>query len=184
MNWNARLVFIALLLSLPSQTRAEAEDTDDFESGAPELQEQEPVRWSDGRVLWEVMKGARVACQADRCELASIDSQGKSFTVEFNSGYGNQNGNASGSGVIIIGDQIAQPPLQPWISLTLRYTESTCRSQVNVPRSLYISMNTYLYRLLNADGTPQKVLTPAQQTMILFYTTILNQAKGCDLAKG
>lgn len=184
MNWNARLVFIALLLSLPSQTRAEAEYTDDFESGAPELQEQEPVRWSDGRVLWEVMKGARVACQADRCELASIDSQGKSFTVEFNSGYGNQNGSSSGSGVIIIGDQIAQPPLQPWISLTLRYTESTCRSQVNVPRSLYISMNTYLYRLLNADGTPQKVLTPAQQTMILFYTTILNQAKGCDLAKG
>ncbi len=153
----------------------------EFDGGAPELKDGPPARYSDGYLEWQISRGAEFACKGDRCELASTDSQGKSFTVEFHTGYGSQNSGSGGSGgVIIINGQPELVPQQPFVGVTLRYTRSSCSQQVNVPRSLYVAMNIYLYRLLNEDGSPERVMTPAQQTMILFYTTILNQAKGCS----
>ena len=55
----------------------------------------------------------------------------------------------------------------------------SCEQTVKVPRSLYYSLNRYIYGLLNSDSSTRRSFTPADEAMIIFYTTIAKQAQGC-----
>ena len=113
-----------------------------------------------------------------------MTNRGEAFTVAISTGYGDPNGsNTNNGGVVVVdsnGGHHNDFQSQPYVGVTLRYIKGSCTQSVNVPKSLYVAMNTYLYHLINEDGSIERQFTPAQQTMILFYTTILKQASGCN----
>ncbi|MEY4064174.1 MAG: hypothetical protein RIR26_382 [Pseudomonadota bacterium] len=50
-----------------------------------------------------------------------------------------------------------------------------CTKQVKVPWSVYQSIASIMASLDGANGEPPPAFTPAQQTMLLFYTTLMQQ---------
>ncbi len=142
------------------------------------------TRFSDDQIQVEIRNKMKVACKGDRCELASVTNKGEAFVVTVSAGVGNNNNNASGTGGVVIidgGRNNSNNDFQPYVGVQLKYVNGHCTQSVNVPTSLYVAMNTYLYHLVNEDGSIDRQFTPAQQTMILFYTTILKQASGCTI---
>jgi len=155
---------------------------DEFDGGVED--EFTVERFSDDEIRLKIEEKAKIACKGDRCELASVTNKGDSFKVVFSTGYGDENNNNSGSGsVIVVGDGGGNnnPGNEFFVGLQIQYITGECTQTVLVPESLYITMNTYLYRLLNEDGSVERQFSAAQQTMILFYTTILKQASGCTI---
>lgn len=51
----------------------------------------------------------------------------------------------------------------------------TCTKQVKVPYSVYQSIASIMSTLDGSNGEPPPAFTPAQQTMLLFYTTLMQQ---------
>jgi hypothetical protein len=50
-----------------------------------------------------------------------------------------------------------------------------CTKQVKVPYSVYQSIASIMSTLDGSGGEPPPAFTPAQQTMLLFYTTLMQQ---------
>ena len=50
-----------------------------------------------------------------------------------------------------------------------------CTKQVKVPYSVYQSISSIMSSLDGSQGEPPPAFTPAQQTMLLFYTTLMQQ---------
>jgi hypothetical protein len=50
-----------------------------------------------------------------------------------------------------------------------------CTKQVKVPYSVYQSIASIMSSLDGSQGEPPPAFTPAQQTMLLFYTTLMQQ---------
>jgi hypothetical protein len=44
-------------------------------------------------------------------------------------------------------------------------------------------MNRYMYGLISEDGGIRRGFTPADEAMIMFYSTIMKQASGCVAAQ-
>ena len=131
-----------------------------------------------------IFNDMKIQCYRGLCEMAMVDTRGHAFVAEVTAGYGNQNGSnggmgGSGGGVVVVGTGTYNNTPQPYFGVTLRYVSQHCVQSVRVPTSLYVSMNTYLYNLINEDGSTKRTFDPAEQTMVLFYTTIMKQANGC-----
>ncbi|NBW83102.1 hypothetical protein EBR21_15240, partial [bacterium] len=50
-----------------------------------------------------------------------------------------------------------------------------CTKQVKVPYPVYESIAAIMATLDGSNGEPPPAFTPAQQTMLLFYTTLMQQ---------
>ena len=147
----------------------------EFSGAAPEAQF---TRYSDDSIQLLVKNKVKVACEGDRCTLFSLTNRSNAFTVEFGVGYGNKtNSNAN---VVVVGGSPFQPDPQPYVEMTVRYVWGKCVQTVDVPEAMYVAMTTYMYHLMNEDGGTRPNFSPAEQTMLMLYTTILSQAKGCS----
>ncbi|TNE99676.1 MAG: hypothetical protein EP326_07675 [Deltaproteobacteria bacterium] len=184
-----KLFLILNLLALFSAPLFAQEDdnVDDIFGGGTD--EFEFERFSDDRILLAIDADAAVNCTKEGlCTLSAVTSNSHRFTVNFNLGEGNMGGGyggygngGTGSGTVInIGDgQDADAPRDYW-GVNIRYTAGTCTQKIKVPRALFYSINRYMYGLMNSDGSVRRGFTPADEAMILFYTTILNKASGCS----
>ena len=153
----------------------------EYDGGSSEYNQ---IYYTPAYISKMISDNMRIQCYRGLCEMAMVDTRGTTFVAEISSGYGNQNGmsgggNAGNGGVVVVGTGSYNNTPQPYFGVTLRYVSQHCVQSVRVPTSLYVSMNTYLYSLINEDGTTKRTFDPAEQTMILFYTTILKQANGC-----
>lgn len=180
-SFSIAVIALELILNTGSLLTRSSE----FDTGAPALNPlmNPPVPPnSDVAIQIEIAKNMEIACKGDRCELTSITNNGHKFSVTLAEGIGNNNVSSTGS-VVVVGNGptngTSKP--QPFVSLTLQYTYQNCTQTVLVPRALYRVINTYLRKLINEDGSTKKKFSPAEETMILFITTIMNQAKGCNL---
>jgi hypothetical protein len=157
---------------------------DEYASGSQEF---EPIRYTPAYISKAISETMKIQCHNGLCEMAMVDTKGQSFVAEVYSGYGAMNGmygggfggGTGGGGVVVLGSGQINPTPQPFFGVTLRYINQHCKQSVRVPTSLYVSLNTYLYSLINEDGSTKRTFDPAEQTMILFYTTVMNQANGC-----
>ena len=61
---------------------------------------------------------------------------------------------------------------------------NVCTKQVKVPWSVYQSIASIMSSLDGANGEPPPAFTPAQQTMLLFYTTLMQQTLSFTCAPG
>lgn len=58
---------------------------------------------------------------------------------------------------------------------TVMRTGDVCTKQVKVPWAVYQSIASIMSTLDGSNGEPPPAFTPAQQTMLLFYTTLMQQ---------
>lgn len=61
---------------------------------------------------------------------------------------------------------------------------NTCTKQVKVPWSVYQSIAAIMSSLDGSSGEPPPAFTPAQQTMLLFYTTLMQQTLSFTCSSG
>ena len=161
---------------------------DDFGGGHREF---EFEHFDDQSILLAINRDARIACnKAGLCQISSVTSRDHRFTATFMVGQGNMwgagmggAGNAGGGTNIIIPGGNGFFSNEPFYSLSLRYTVGRCTQTVNVPRSVYYAINRYMYGLLTEEGGTRRGFTPADEAMIMFYTTIMKQATGCIAAQ-
>lgn len=75
----------------------------------------------------------------------------------------------SRSDVLVIGNSY-----NPYGSVVRRSADK-CSKEVRVPRPVYEAIMQIMRSLYDSSGSPGPALTPAQQTILLFYTTIMQQ---------
>lgn len=141
-------------------------------------------RFDDSTILMAINRDARFACDSSGlCRLTSVTSNDRRFSATFSVGQGNQVGQFGGSGtnIIIPGSSGygCNGCNEPYYGITLRFTAGRCTQTVNVPRAVYYAVNRYMYGLLTEEGATRRGFTPADEAMIMFYTTIMKQATGC-----
>ena len=158
-------------------------DVDDMFGGGTD--EFEFERFSDDRIMVAIDQDAAINCSSEGlCTLSAVTTNSRSFAVNFNIGQGNNasggfGGYGDGDGTTInIGGDNSDDNREHW-GVNVQFKVGSCTQKVKVPRALYYSMNRYLYGLMGADGSTRRGFTPADEAMILFYTTILNKASGC-----
>lgn len=61
---------------------------------------------------------------------------------------------------------------------------NTCTKQVKVPWTVYQSIAAIMSSLDGSGGEPPPAFTPAQQTMLLFYTTLMQQTLSFTCSPG
>ena len=153
---------------------------DRFGSGNDEF---EFEKFENHYVLVAIKRDMDIACDKQGlCTLSAVTSHDHRFSAQFSIGEGNSmSGMNSGSGttVIVPGATGNAYDSQPYYGLSLRYTAGKCTQLIKVPRSLYISINRYMYGLMNEDGGTRRGFTPSDEAMIMFYSTIMKQATGC-----
>ncbi len=169
-----------------SQTKSSDEiDLDKKYGGGSE--EFEFEKFDNETILLAIKRDMEVACSKQGlCTLSAVTSNDSRFTAQFNIGEGNNMGGyGGGSGTTVIvpgsGGNVYSP--EPYYGVTLRYTKARCTQTIKVPRSLYFSINRYMYGLMSEDGGTRRGFTPADEAMIMFYSTIMKQASGCVAAQ-
>lgn len=181
------LLFAGLSFNvMADNTSGEGEgDIDDMFGGGTD--EFEFERFSDDRILVAIDQDAAVNCSKEGlCTLAATTSSSRRFTVNFNLGEGNNSsggfggyGNGNGGTTINVGGDNNNGDNREHWGVNVQFSMGTCTQKVKVPRALFYAINRYMYGLMNTDGSVRRGFTPADEAMILFYTTILNKASGC-----
>ncbi len=150
-----------------------------YSTGSEEFEFQ---KFDNDNILLAIKKDMEVSCdKRGLCTLSAVTSTDQRFTAQFSIGEGYNPGNYGGGGttVIIPGSNGYNTGTEPYYGISLRYTRARCTQTIQVPRSLYISMNRYMYGLMSEDGGTRRGFTPADEAMIMFYSTIMKQASGC-----
>lgn len=184
-----KMLFVLLLMIASSAFAFDIDNTcrdsqnprDVYGCGTDEF---EFERFDDATMMMAINRDARIACDpSGLCRLSSVTSNDRRFTATFTVGQGNQFGQFGGQGTNIIipgsGGYGCQSCNEPYYGITLRYTSGRCTQTVNVPRAVYYAVNRYMYGLLTEEGGTRRGFTPADEAMIMFYTTIMKQATGC-----
>lgn len=157
---------------------------DDFGTGSDEF---EFEKYSNEAVLSMIEDDMEFACdRAGLCTLHSVTQSDSRFTASFSIGEGSplSGGNKPDGSVIITGggnDSLYGS--QEYWGLSLEHSVGTCTQQIKVPRSLYVSMNRYMYDLIDENGNTRKGFDPSKEAMIMFYSTIMKEANGCNAPK-
>jgi hypothetical protein len=165
----------------------QAQDNSAFEtkygSGAEEF---EINKFDNQSVLLAINRDMEMACdKRGLCTLSAVTSRDHRFTAQFSigEGYNTLGSQGSGTTVILPGSGSYPTETSPYYGISLRYTRAKCTQTIQVPRSLYISINRYMYGLMNEEGNTRRGFSPSDETMIMFYSTIMKQATGCIAAQ-
>lgn len=139
-------------------------------------------RFSDDRVLLRIDEDARIACRRGVCTLHTVTNNFGGVEVSFTVGEGSNNNSGSGSVTnIYTGGNGSNNNSGEFWGITVRYKRGNCTQRINVPRSVYYAINRYMYGLMEDDGGTRRGFTPADEAMIMFYTTIMDKASGCTM---
>lgn len=151
---------------------------DEFDGGSGEFDPRPNPRYTEAEIQKKIQQEMAVACSGNLCKIVGTDSSGEGWTVSFNVGYGN--GNSNSGTAIYIGDERNNRNQSDWnAGVTVTYKNYTCQSNLRVTPAVYRFVNTYMYNMVNADGSTKRNFSPADQTVILFYTTMLNKVEAC-----
>ena len=167
-----------LLLAMVS-SMAFASDVDDlFGNGEDQFVFD---RFSDESILLEIDREAAVSCSNGLCTLHSMESRYGGFEVSFGVGEGNGMQTGGKDGVNIYTDGYGGCNTCGTLNwgFQVKYSKGNCTQTVKVPKSVYYSLNRYMFGLLTDEGGTRRGFTPADEAMIMFYTTIMNNVKGC-----
>lgn len=169
-----------LVLLMLASTMAFASDVDDmFGEGEDQFVFD---RFSDEAILLEIDRNAAISCNKGLCTLHSMESRYGGFEVTFGVGEGSGLSGTSGKdGVNIYTggyDSCNSCDTLNW-GFQVKYSKGKCTQTVKVPKSVYYAVNRYMFGLLTDEGGTRRGFTPADEAMIMFYTTIMNNVKGC-----
>lgn len=122
-----------------------------------------------------------ITCEGSLCKLFSVNVHKQSFTVTTYVGDGMPMMPNSGTNYYIGSgqNQLNQGKLGYGIMIT--WDRTNCSKVVNVDKSVYDAVTTYMKQLVNSkpgEDPTYPAFTPAEQTVILFYTTVMELVKG------
>lgn len=127
---------------------------------------------------------ANLACNGSLCTLFSVTVNKKSFNITTYVGDGMPSPQGSGSStnyyVNSNGTQTGGTGKLGY-GIQVSWENTHCTKNVDVDKSVYDSVTTYMRELLNStpgEGKTYPQFTPAEQTMLLFYTTVMDLTKG------
>lgn len=171
---------VLLTLALLFSTALFAGDIDDMFGGGED--EFEFERFSDSQILLQIDADAEVACHSGVCTLHSVSNNYGGWEVSFNLGEGNSTNNGGGTNIYTGGAGVGcnDCPRDYW-GIQVKYGRGQCTQRINVPRSVYYAVNRYMYGLMTEEGGTRRGFTPADEAMIMFYTTIMAKATGCTM---
>lgn len=126
---------------------------------------------------------SHIACEGNLCKIFSIDIDSRKFTVSANLGEARNGGGYYGGGYYGGGTlpDVNAPTNNIGrfsAGLTVTWEDAQCTKTINVDKAVYDSVTEYMELLVNRDGTTNPSFTPAEQTMIVFYTTIMQLLRG------
>jgi hypothetical protein len=69
---------------------------------------------------------------------------------------------------------------------TVEWEADSCSKEVRVPEDVFMSIVKVMKTISGTEDTPPPALTPAQQTVLLFYSTLMQQTLSftCAQASG
>lgn len=151
---------------------------DEFDGGSPEYDERPNPNYTEAEIQRKIANEMSVACRGNLCSIVGTDQTGSGWTVSFNVGYG-QNPNGGSGNNFYIGKDANNSNNGGYAGITVTYKNYKCHSNLRVTPSVYRFVNTYMYNMVGADGSTKRNFSPADQTVILFYTTMLNKVDNC-----
>lgn len=166
----------AAMTALVLSTQAFA---DEFDGGSPDYDPRPIPQYSEAEIQRKIQNEMAVACKGNLCSIVGTDGHGEGWTVSFQVGYGD-NPNSGGNN-FYIGDGKASSDSEGdyYAGVTVTYKNYSCNSSLRVTPAVYRFVNTYMYNMVNSDGSTKRNFSPADQTVILFYTTMLNKVDNC-----
>lgn len=179
-------ILATLILSINSaQTIAGDEpaknDVDGIFAGGDSEKEFEFERFSENNIFAAINEDMELVCKDGLCTLTAIHEKYSNFEVSFQLGEGFQGGINSGGGTIIdLGNNQNNDGDDSFWGLRVAYNRGKCSQDIRIPKALYLVMNRYIYGLLTEEGDTRMNFTPADEAMIMFYTTISKQLSGCN----
>lgn len=168
-----------LKLTLVSLVLASMAHADEFDGGSPEYDPRPNPHYSETEIQRKIENEMAVACRGNLCSIVGTDSAGSGWTVSFQVGYGNNQGGSGNNFYIGEGSNNNNNNGDYYAGITVTYKNYVCNSTLRVTPSVYRFVNTYMYNMVNADGSTKRNFSPADQTVILFYTTMLNKVDNC-----
>ncbi|PIS11522.1 MAG: protease [Bdellovibrio sp. CG10_big_fil_rev_8_21_14_0_10_47_8] len=175
-----RFFILSILISLVGFSHTVL--ADEFDDGAPEYDHRPLPDRTDADIQRQIQDEMKVACVKNLCQIVGADSQGHSWTVSFNVGYGQPTG--GGGNPIYIGDNNNYNSDKAYAGITVTYRNYKCTSQLRVTPAIYQFVNTYMYNMVNHDYSTKRNFSPTEQTVILFYTTMLTKVESCRANTG
>ena len=177
---------LSLLLSVAFTNVSFADEIDDMFAGG-EDQEFDFNSFGEDQIMRAISHDASIACKDGLCTLTSVDTKYKEFKININSGLGNNansgfGGYGSGQGNVVsfnTNTGSTDPVDRVHAGINMQVKIGKCTRAVKVPRSLYYAINRYMYGLMEEDSSTRRAFTPADEAMIVFYTTVMRQADGC-----
>jgi hypothetical protein len=126
---------------------------------------------------------ANLACDGSLCTLFSISVNKKSFSITTYVGDGMQGQQSGGTNNYYGNAQTGQSGASGKLGygIQIGWDNTHCTKNVDVDKSVYVAVTTYMKELINSTpGEPSTYpqFTPAEQTMLLFYTTVMDLTKG------
>jgi hypothetical protein len=124
---------------------------------------------------------ANLACNGSLCTLFSVSVNKKNFNITTYVGDGMPAQQSTGNNYYYGNTQASGPSGKLGYGIQVTWENTNCTKNINVDKSIYESVTTYMKELINVTpGEPKTYpqFTPAEQTMILFYTTVMDLTKG------
>lgn len=150
----------------------------EFDNGAPEYDSKPLPNRTEADIQRKIAEEMQVACSGNLCTIVGLDDSGSGWSVSFSIGYG-QPANTGTGDTIYIGDNNARNSERGYAGVTVTYRNYRCSSRLRVTPAVYQFVNTYMYNMINHDYTTKRNFSPTEQTVILFYTTMLNKVEAC-----
>lgn len=170
-----KMLLAGILLATSMQATAT-----EFDNASDEFEPRPLPQYSEAELQKKIENEMAVACSGNLCRIVGQDGSGSGWTVQFQVGYGRANGNGTGDTIYIGGGNQGQNDNSGFASVTVTYKNYKCRSNLLVTPAVYRFVNTYLYNMVNSDGSVKRNFSPADQTVVLFYTTMLNKVNSCS----
>jgi len=150
----------------PSNTNYTDDIYTEFANGSSEYQFQE---MTNERIQYRIYKDMEAVCHNGLCTIFALKDTTNEFTTTFKVGYGPNEIN-SDEHISVYGGMVG---------LELKYTYKTCLHEVLVSTNTYIMIETYMAKMLKPNGDLVQSFPPSTTAVILFYATIMSNAKGC-----
>ena len=181
-----------------------ADEIDDlFERG--EDMEYQFERFDERNVFTAISHDAGMMCDHGLCRMTSTHTEWNNFSINMGANLGNGgtntnfnyggNGSGQGGAIIFTGgnsggntggttSEDGETPIGWSAHLNMTLNIGQCTRSIKIPRAVFYSINRYMYGLMHDDGTTRRTFTPADEAMILFYSTVMKMASGCGGSSG
>jgi len=168
-----KILLITFLIFSTNSFSAEADPFDEFGGANPGASVDNPSEQYKKDV-------ENFACDGNLCKIFSVTVKGEKLTVS--TFYGDPANGSSGSSGSTYNAYYGNGGLGgnqlKGYGVGVTWEKSKCNKEMNVDRSVYKAITTYMDALVNSDGSTNPAFTPAEETIILFYTTIMQLVKG------